>query len=438
MRKYLHAIIAFSSITPLCTSWIAPIRAAAPNSFILNEANTVSGDSFLEDDKSDASFGRLQGNGQNWLEFLVVQGDQRSGGGFKDTVDLRGWQLDWSYQKDDVLDKHGAGVMTFSNDPIWAAVPRGTLLTISEWKEAWYLTSTPAGIDPAHAGGLQQVGGINGLGHDRGVPFDQSIHTKVDFSTNTSFRPAKNDWNMNVFAGERNPDGSFKYFSFQGSVTEPDGSDPGFAPDVFAIGQDDDAGIFSVNNDDWRLTIKDRDHNVIEGPIGEHLAPAGIGLNSSEMLKIEDFAVGSNPTQADYLAMTPSSYNDGASSTFGEANVWGSGAFTEDLGALRNWLVKGDFNRDGQVTAADLIAMLKALTDLNKYETDNELTDPLLEAIGDFDDSGTVTNADIQSFLALLASLPDGANSVPEPSTACLCLLAIAGAIPMIRRGRND
>src|SRR5262249_19821484 len=141
-----------------------------------------------------------------------------------------------------------------------------------------------------------------------------------------------NDWAIHVFGGERNPDTSFKYFNFSGTVTEADGPDPGFAPDVFTVGIHDEADIFSVNNDDWRITIKDATGNVIEGPIGEHISGQNnnFGLNPGEMLKIEDFPVGTNPpaTQADYLATTLRSYNDGASSTFGLPNVWSSGGFT--------------------------------------------------------------------------------------------------------------
>ena len=411
-----RTIAIFSLSALLC----APAVAAVPNSFILNEANTVSGDAFLEDGKRDPVLGRLQGNGQNWLEFLVVQGDELSGANFKNTLDLRGWTLNWSYQKSDVPDKHGDGVITFSNDPLWAAVPRGTLITMSEWQQAWYLTNTPPSVDPAGAGGLQHDGGINGLGHLRGTPYDSSIHTLIDLSSNTSFSPATDDWAIHVFAGEKKPDNSFKYFSFSGTVTEPDGPDPGFAPDVFTVGVDDGAGIFSVNNDDWRLTIKDAAGNVIQGPIGEHLPPTNIGLNSSEIFKIEDFAVGSNATQADYLGVTLASYNDGASSTFGAANVWGSGAFTEDLVALRSWLVKGDFNRDGQVTSADILAMLQALTDLDKYRAENELSDPLLLAIGDFDNSGSLTNSDVQGLLDLISQNTGSVAAVPEPSTLAL------------------
>ena len=69
-----------------------------------------------------------------------------------------------------------------------------------------------------------------------------------------------------------------------------------------------------------------------------------------------------------------------------------------------------------------------ALTDLNAYASINSLTPAQLAAIGDFDNSGTVTNRDIQGLLDLVASQGGGsAAAVPEPATLVLVLLAAAG-----------
>jgi hypothetical protein len=69
--------------------------SAVPNSLLFNEGNAVSGSKFLNGN-SDATFGRVEGNGQNWFELLVVQGDELDGGGFKNTLDLRGWTINWT------------------------------------------------------------------------------------------------------------------------------------------------------------------------------------------------------------------------------------------------------------------------------------------------------------------------------------------------------
>jgi hypothetical protein len=397
----------------------SPALAVVPNSVILNEANTVSSNSFLEDDKVDPVLGRLQGNGQNWLELLVVQGDELGGGSFKNTIDMRGWKLEWSYNVG--IDKQGAGVVTFSNDPLWGAVPTGTALTISEWQEVWYLTNTPSSVDPF--GGLQQRGGINGLGNARGedLVYDPQIHTLRDFSTNTSLRPASNDWQINVFAGERNPDTSFRFFNFSGTVTEPDGMDADTAPDVFTIGVDNEAGIFPVNNDNWRLTIRDAANNVIQGPIGEGLTGwIGGGLGSDEILKVESFAVGTNPTVASYLGTVIGNYNAGSSSTFGQANVWSSGGFTQDLSPLRAWWTAphaGDFDADGDVDGADFVV----------WQTNFPKANGALRAQGDADGDGDVDGADFVVWQTNFPFTPGpGASPVPEPHAFLLALAATA------------
>ena len=84
----------------------------------------------------------------------------------------------------------------------------------------------------------------------------------------------------------------------------------------------------------------------------------------------------------------------------------------------------GDFNRDGHVNAADIPAMLAALTDLNSYKATNSLSDANLLSIGDIDSSGAVTNADVQALLDLLKSGGGSVDAVPEPPSIALMALA--------------
>jgi fibronectin-binding autotransporter adhesin len=97
--------------------------------------------------------------------------------------------------------------------------------------------------------------------------------------------------------------------------------------------------------------------------------------------------------------------------------------------------LRGDFNRDGHVTAADIPAMLTALTDLNAYASNNSLSPTQLASIGDFDNSGAVTNRDIQGLLDLVASLGGGAvTAVPEPASILLLALALPAFAWVVRR----
>lgn len=96
----------------------------APSSstpLVLNEYNAVAPTKELAGG-GDASFGQVLGNGGDWYEFLVVD----------DLLDLRGWTLQlWDRDRaDDILDR--AASLTFADDFALAAIPAGTLITISE------------------------------------------------------------------------------------------------------------------------------------------------------------------------------------------------------------------------------------------------------------------------------------------------------------------
>ena len=92
--------------------------------------------------------------------------------------------------------------------------------------------------------------------------------------------------------------------------------------------------------------------------------------------------------------------------------------------------LRGNFNLDSTVDASDIPAMLQALTDLNAYKNGNNplhilLTASELNAIGDFDNTGAVTNRDIQPMLDYMIALSAGGSTaaVPEPSTVALLSL---------------
>src|SRR5262249_46536822 len=98
-------------------------------------------------------------------------------------------------------------------------------------------------------------------------------------------------------------------------------------------------------------------------------------------------------------------------------------------------LVPGDFNLDGARTTADIQPMLNALTDLNKFKTDNGLSDLDLLALGDFDNSGFVTNADIQPLLNFVVA--GSIAPVPEPSSVLLGALAVPALAIAALRSRS-
>jgi len=93
---------------------------------ILNEYNAVSGADFLnggtaaadEDGgrASDSYFGRVEGNGGDWFELVVI----------KDHLDMRRWHLDIYNGRtlDETLD--------LTDDPLWSNLRSGTIITVAE------------------------------------------------------------------------------------------------------------------------------------------------------------------------------------------------------------------------------------------------------------------------------------------------------------------
>ena len=89
----------------------------------------------------------------------------------------------------------------------------------------------------------------------------------------------------------------------------------------------------------------------------------------------------------------------------------------------------GDFNRDLQVTAADIPVMLQALTDVAGYELSYGVGAADFAIIADVDESGSVNNGDIQGLLNELihgARFIPGSPLVPVPEPASWALASLA------------
>jgi len=105
-----------------------------------------------------------------------------------------------------------------------------------------------------------------------------------------------------------------------------------------------------------------------------------------------------------------------------------------------NFHIAGDLSLDGKLTSADIAAMMGALTDMKKFGVDHGLTDAQLAALGDIEQSGTFTNADLQLLITTLAN-SGGAGSlaaVPEPAGVVLAVLGAAATLIAVRRGRES
>ncbi len=98
-----------------------------------------------------------------------------------------------------------------------------------------------------------------------------------------------------------------------------------------------------------------------------------------------------------------------------------------DSQAIGTGYLKGDFNLDGHVNAADISAAVQALTNLAKYQQSNNLTNQQLLQIANVNGDATINNADLQSLLINLRNGQGSLATIPEPCTAWLAVLGLSG-----------
>ncbi|BCW99739.1 MAG: hypothetical protein KatS3mg024_2566 [Armatimonadota bacterium] len=116
-----------------------PSRAQV--SLILNEWNCVAPENYLDtvdfegSTKSDTFFGRVRGNGGDWIELVVTT----------DRPDLRGWKLVWEYGTNS---GSGQGVIELGDHALLASLRSGTIITITESPTAEGGLDTDLSYDP--------------------------------------------------------------------------------------------------------------------------------------------------------------------------------------------------------------------------------------------------------------------------------------------------
>lgn len=221
-------------IAPATTLLLA--SAALGQGLVLTEYNAVGSTKFLQinqtdkDEGFDSWFGRVQGNGGNWVELVVTQ----------DHLDVRGWKLHWAETLNTVTDgttpwftdgttvAKEQGIITFSNNPVWSDLRAGTIITICEF-------------------------GSEGVVGNRGKDID------------LSFEPCRGDWWINGV--------TFGHPELFTTITNKTGDGP---------------GNFSTGNNGWLMEIRDASGNLRMGQRGEGAAGwGGSGVNSEEAAKLK-------------------------------------------------------------------------------------------------------------------------------------------------------
>lgn len=135
------ALIPAASATIAAPLILNEFNAVANGEYLNGGTAGVDGDGNSTNPPSDTYFGRIAGNGGDWIELAVIA----------DHLDIRGWKL--------VICENGScnDELTFANHVVWSDMRAGTILTIAE-DEPTDLSFNPGGGDwwinvRAHNGG---------------------------------------------------------------------------------------------------------------------------------------------------------------------------------------------------------------------------------------------------------------------------------------------
>ncbi len=313
--------------------WFALLTTAHGAAVIVNEYSAVASNKYLDggdysdadgiggdDLKEDSYFrtiaglpdGRIEGNGGNWLELLVIE----------DHLDMRGFALHLA--ETDGNDTNGTdlwygdgaveqGIVTFSSTAtIWSDVRAGTLITISE-KDSIGVDTDLSGSDRNFTDGVAPG----------------AVDVTVDLASDISYDPVGGDWWIHVSSrgelGEADP--------LVSTVTNVTGDGP---------------GDFAVGDLDWQATIVDSVGDPIYGPIAEAFANwGGSKVNDKESGRLElppqladQPSAWPDPpwTVADWNLASNAGYDDSTSTSFGQLNAWGTPELAQDVSVLRSMI----------------------------------------------------------------------------------------------------
>ena len=283
---------------------------------ILNEYNAVAQEKYLETDNygdsnsvdlyfqsiADGNHpdkitgsipnGRLQGNGSDWIEFVVI----------KDHLDIRNWQIRWAEVSVNPSEASGTdiwygngnieqGILQFSNNTLWSNLRAGTIITIVETDYIY--------VDTENGNRTYNVG----------PSYADAI---INVDTDVNFDPNHGDWWINV------------------SVKGESGRANPLVTSVHNV-LNHASWDFGVGNNNWQAQINNAAGTLVFGPVGEAIPGwGGGGVNSNEVGRVE-----ANPS----ASITVADFDDAHSSSFGMPNVWGATTeVTQNFMTLRSWL----------------------------------------------------------------------------------------------------
>ena len=276
-------------------------------------------------------FGRVQGNGGDWLELVITQ----------DHTDLRGWTLYW--QNDDDLDliigtnPDERGYIQFADNKSFADLRAGTIITLSE--DAMVLEVRDKFP--------------NDIEFDLGGPDPHATGHVYDLSTDESFDPfSADDWHVHYHVDESLTDVGIATEFFEGfSDIKVDNDLWEMAifdeTNTTVVAEAEDPNVTTTDNN--VPAISDFTTGLVQGLVGE--LRVGASVNSGEML-----ALRTNPGDPSVTE----EYEDVDFSTFGTRNLFNDNTENtldgvQDFSALRTAVTDNtyDWNASGNASFTD-------------------------------------------------------------------------------------
>lgn len=364
----------------VCLDVILPDLSGA---LIINEYSGVSKNRYLGSDNADGTnydldpetgqpeagepgrdtfFGRIRGNGGNWIELVVVE----------DHLDLRGWRILWAEADEPPLEQNGEELRWHAEewippeyiDPFW----NGRAWEPGYW-EPGYRQPGYWALEPAYERNWWPDDSDPWFGERYGVDGTQIKQGIIEFSdaalwsdlragtlitlaekatvmsdggtpvlrgTDVSFDPASGDWWIHISARDESgrPDGLIRCSHNQ---------------------MDEDACSFSTGHHDWQGIVQDGWGRDVFGPVGERIAGWDGGKADPNLSSVEVGMLETDPGGG----VGVYDFDDKKYSSFAGPNLIDEDPDEyQNFSALRSWLPGAaplDVDQNGLADAWELV-----------------------------------------------------------------------------------
>lgn len=379
----------------------------------------------------DTFFGRIRGNGGNWIELVVLE----------DHLDIRGWRILWAEAAEQPLEESGQEQRWYAEEwippryvaPYW----NGRAWEPGYWEPGYWRPGYWA-LEPAYERNWWPDGRDPWYGARYGVDGTQIKQGIIEFSneslwadlragtiitlaekasvmddqgaavlqgTDTSFAPSSGDWWIHVSARDES-------------------GDPNALIRCTHNQMDEDACAFSTGHHDWQGIIQDQYGQDVFGPIGERVAGWDGGKADPNLSSVEAGMLETDPG----TGVGVYDFDDKKYSSFAGPNLIGEDPDEyQDFSGLRSWLPDApaaDADRNGLADSWEIALFEQVRTDPDADPDGDRLSNRREYIIGS---SPCVADAEF-SRIALTSERADGAAATSAAEISGTHTLRFYGA----------